>query len=115
MSINLVNDLKHLAGQRGLTVTLVSNGHFKVSGYEDVVVNYWPGSKNRTAHVEGTSAGVKGCSPLDVIKLATSLPKIGTLDPDHKAKRVNRIKDRMDAETIAAASSESTSTPPWKE
>lgn len=114
---HLIDELKRLADQRGLTVELVSDasGHWRVQGFEDVIVNYWPGSKNKTAHVDGVNAGVRNCYPMDVIRLATTRPPARSLQPKHREKRIERIREKMDKEAVQAMSSESTSVPPWED
>lgn len=106
-----LDKLKELAEARGLTVREIGNGQVQVKGFDTVMVNYWPDSKNRTAYVDGTKGGVKHCTPHDVIKMSVKLPKVKELLPTHREERINRIKDEMDAKII----DHSITTPPWSE
>ncbi len=103
--------LKELAEQRGLTVTELQNGHVQVRGFDTVMVNYWPTSKNKTAHVDGVKGSVSHCTPFDVIKMAVKLPKVQELGDCHRKARINRIKDELDAVVI----DHTITTPPWDE
>lgn len=77
MSTNISNT-KALAESHGLEFTDHGGGHVQIKGH-GVLVNYWPDSKNRTAHVLGGGA-VKHCNPYDAVKLCMTSGK-ATLKP----------------------------------
>jgi hypothetical protein len=106
----IVDDLKKRAEQRGLTIQCVSEGHYKVSGKDNIVVNYWPTSKNRTAHVDGTKAGVKGCTPEDVIKLALEKPK----NKDILKRKKSKVETEPSQMAQAFEASKVKGTLPWE-
>lgn len=66
MSTNIQNT-EALAKSHGLEFTDCGGGHVQIKGH-GVLVNYWPDSKNRTAHILGGQA-VKHCNPYDAVKL----------------------------------------------
>ena len=62
-----------LADQNELTVVMKTDNHWHILG-KGVRVNYYPFSKNQTAHVDGTYISVVQCSPADAVKLALTPP-----------------------------------------
>ena len=65
-----IQNTQALASSHGLEFTDCGGGHVQIKGH-GVLVNYWPDSKNRTAHVLGGNA-TKHCNPYDAIKLCLS-------------------------------------------
>ena len=69
MSENITNT-EALAKSYSLEFTDCGNGHVQIKGH-GILVNYWPESKNRTAHIAGGPT-IKHCNPYDAIKLCLS-------------------------------------------
>lgn len=70
---NQAAKLKRLAERNGLKFKDCGMGHLQVSG-PNVMVNYWPESKRRTAFISagrsaGQSSSIPHCRPEDVINL----------------------------------------------
>jgi hypothetical protein len=70
-----VNNTKALAEQHGLKFKDCGGGHVQLSNH-GVLVNYYPDSKKRTAHIAG-GASVPHCSPWDAVKLCMESGKPG--------------------------------------
>ena len=69
--MDTVEQLTQLCHDHALYLEHKGLGHYPIYNKEnDVLVNYWPTSKNRTAHVRGASAGIRGVTPEQVVKLA---------------------------------------------
>ena len=79
MSDNMLNT-EALAKSHGLEFTNHGDGHVQIKGH-GVLINYWPDSKNRTAHVHGGQT-LKHCNPYDAVKLCMTSGKT-TLKPKH--------------------------------
>lgn len=62
-----IQNTQALAKSHGLEFTDHGGGHVQIKGH-GILVNYWPDSKNRTAHILGGQA-VKHCNPYDAVKL----------------------------------------------
>lgn len=77
MSRNIQNT-QALAESHGLEFIEHDGGHVQIKGH-GVLVNYWPDSKNRTAHVHGGQT-LKHCNPYDAVKLCMTGGKT-TLKP----------------------------------
>lgn len=73
--IHDLDELHRLADLNGLTVREVAPGHFHVFG-RGLLVNWWPFSKNRTAHVARTRVSRKMVTPLEVVRMAIMAPPI---------------------------------------
>lgn len=63
-------ELQAVAKKHGARVEHCGNGHFQIHG--DWMVNYWPLSKKRTAHVHGQASGETHRSPAEAVALAYS-------------------------------------------
>jgi hypothetical protein len=63
-----VNSILMLAFANGIQSTDFGNGHLQFVG--KLTVNYWPFSKNRTAHIKDTKKTFANFSPLNAITLA---------------------------------------------
>jgi hypothetical protein len=59
--------------QLGVELKEPSPGHFQVTG-SATMVNWWPFSKNRSAHVKGAKEGIIACHLEDVVAMANGLP-----------------------------------------
>jgi len=64
---NSKDQTRLLAESHSIDYKDCGNGHIQLSGH-GVQVNYWPESKNMTAHIAGGKT-VKHCRPFDAIKL----------------------------------------------
>lgn len=60
-----------LAMEAGLDLIELPNGHFQLRGRDDVLVYYWPGSKNRTA-IRNDGVLLDNCTPEQAIQLCLS-------------------------------------------
>lgn len=70
-----VAEMKMLAKKKGLEVVERSEGHFQITGGQ-YVVNYWPLSKKRSAHAQGSmERGRRGVSPAQAVEMAGELKK----------------------------------------
>ena len=79
-----IDNTKALAESHALEFKDCGGGHVQIKGH-GVLVNYWPDSKNRTAHVVGGES-VKHCNPYDAIKLCQTGKKV-TLRPKKKPSK----------------------------
>ncbi|WP_435310670.1 hypothetical protein [Primorskyibacter sedentarius] len=80
--MNIIEQTKSLAESHALEFKDCGNGHVQISGFGKLV-NYWPTSRNMTAHVVGQQP-VKHCRPWDAVKLCLG----GTaLKPDKKPSK----------------------------
>ena len=77
-----MKELEVLARKCGLTVTELSQGHFRIEGGERVV-DYWPNSKRRTAFVVGGQDSMPRATPEIAVALAGK-PKDTVLDNPRK-------------------------------
>ncbi len=91
-----IADTKALAEAHGLEFTDCGGGHVQVKGH-GVLINYWPTSKSRTAHIVG-GAVHKHCNPYDVIRLCT----MGTPKPKAKMPKDRPPIDLVPVETNPA-------------
>ncbi len=65
--------LKTLAEKSGVAYSEKPNGHIQLKG--ELLVNYYPESKNRSAYVAGTKKAIKHVSPEQAIKMCFEAPK----------------------------------------
>jgi transcription elongation factor Elf1 len=63
-----------LAKEHGVEVVERPNGHLQLKG--DLLVNYYPDSKNKTAYVAGTTGGKKGVLPETAIGMCFRAPEL---------------------------------------
>jgi hypothetical protein len=101
-----VSEMYRLAEEKGMTVQEVSPGHYHVIN-GDVLVNYWPCSKQRSAHVKGHKKGLVHCSAEDVIKLAA-----GTFFDEKDMQKPPKAVPCLKIVTGAVKASTG-ATPPW--
>ena len=87
-SMTISADIAAIAKRYGASVDVKPNGHFQLRG--DLLVNYYPLSKTRTAYVAGTTKGVKHCTPENAVKLCFSAPQEVGKDSMDKRKRNTR-------------------------
>lgn len=73
--MNDLTKLRRLAKDKGLTLVERANGHVQIVG-KHLLVNYYPDSKNKTAYVGATRAGIHDVSPEKAIYMALTPPKI---------------------------------------
>lgn len=66
-----IDDLTARAAENGVTVTEKGKGHLHVKG--TVLVNYWPFSKQQSAHVAGAKDSIIYITPNDVIRMALGM------------------------------------------
>lgn len=78
-SRNIETDLRDAASDAGATVKDCGGGHYQIRGR--LLVNYWPESKKRSAHVAGTTHGKHHVSPTEAVQMAFTPPPIA---PEHK-------------------------------
>jgi hypothetical protein len=64
---DLIKNTEQLAKANALKFTDHGNGHVQIEGH-GTLVNYWPNSKSRTAHIKNGET-VKHCSPWDAVRL----------------------------------------------
>jgi hypothetical protein len=67
-------DVRAAAKARGAEVIVRPHGHFQIKGR--LLVNYYPGNKNRTAYVAGTTSGKKDVSPTEAVAMAFNAPAV---------------------------------------
>jgi hypothetical protein len=66
--VSVENELRSAASARGAKVEDRGGGHFHIIG--DMLVNYWPLSKSRTAHISGSAHGTKHVSIAEAVAMA---------------------------------------------
>lgn len=69
----LRGEINALAHVPGMTIHEPSTGHFQITGTA-TMVNWWPFSKNRTAHVKEAKEGMMLCNLEDVVNMANGVP-----------------------------------------
>jgi len=80
---NVETQLRAKAAARGAQVNVLPNGHFQIKG--ELLVNYYPFAKKRTAYIAATTRGIQGATIAQAVALAFEPPAIAG---DHvKAKR----------------------------
>lgn len=80
---NVETQLRDAAAARGAVVNALPNGHFQIKG--ELLVNYYPFAKKRTAYIAATTSGIQGASVEQAVALAFSPPAIAK--PWDKARR----------------------------
>ena len=89
--MNKVTETQKLAEANALQFKDCGNGHVQISNH-GVLVNYWPESAKRTAHIAGGKSE-KHCSPWDAVRMCLLAGKPG-LAP--KKKRVTKNRPQVD-------------------
>ncbi len=74
--------MQELCAEKGIELIDKGNGHLQLKG--DLLVNYYPLSKDKSAYVAGTKKAVKGVIPSDAVNMCMQAPNM--------AKNVNRDK-----------------------
>jgi len=85
--MEILDALRAKCKKRGVTLTIKENGHYQLKG--DLLVNWYPHSKNQTAYVAGTTQGFKHVSLDEVIKMTQRPPP----KLDGKVKRKKSYKE----------------------
>lgn len=81
---NVETEIRDAAAARGATVTLPDGfGHFQIHG--QLLVNYYPFGKKRTAYIAGTTRGVHRVTPEQAVDMAFEAPPLA--DAKHKDRR----------------------------
>ena len=76
-------ELRVVADARGASVKVLENGHFQIKG--ELLVNYYPFAKRRTAYIAATTRGVRDATIAQAVALAFDRPAIA--EAGQKAKR----------------------------
>ena len=90
-----VIETKQLAEANALKFSDFGNGHLQIEGH-GIQINYWPNSKNRTAHIKNGEV-IKHCSPWDAVRLCLISGKPG-LRP--KKKRITKNKPQVNLDSL---------------
>ena len=80
-----IDQTRMLAESHALEFKDNGGGHIQISGH-GIQVNYWPDSKNQTAHMVGGDT-IKHCRPFDAVKLCMTK---GKTDLRIKKKHVSK-------------------------
>lgn len=72
--IKEVETIKRKAEELGLTFSDKGNGHFQIKG--QLLVNYYPFSKTRSAYVAGTTQKAKHVTHAQAFKMANEAPTL---------------------------------------
>ncbi len=93
---NIEAALRDAATAKGATVTAKPNGHFQIKG--ELLVNYYPFAKTRTAYIAATTRGIKHATIEQAVAMAFEAPPVASAA--HKDERSNpgryqRWKRRM--------------------
>lgn len=83
---DLIASLTKMAKERGLQVIERGSGHFQITG-GPLLVNYYPGSKKRSAYVAGTTSKKVGVSPQQAVEMAFKAPTAVRKDQRRKSYR----------------------------
>lgn len=89
--MNEIDLLRALAGRHGLELREPTAGHVQIIG-AGMLVNWYPGSKRRTAYVAGAQSGKPYCSAEHVIELA--LGKAGEVGQKRACRNSGRMKKK---------------------
>ena len=81
--MNNVSVLMDLAQKHGVELIERPNGHYQLKG--QLLVNYYPESKNRSAYVAGTKRAVKHVAPDQAIGMCFTPPPFD-YNPDRRGK-----------------------------
>lgn len=93
---------KLTAESHGLQFKDCGGGHVQISGH-GVLVNYWPESKKRTAHIPGGKK-LTNCTPWDAVQFCLTNGK-GGLRPEKKAgKKVSKNGPDFDLRPVKSKS-----------
>lgn len=94
---NLIKKLKNLAEQNGIKYTERINGHIQLQG--QLLVNYYPFSKKRSAYIAGTKGKVSHVTPEKAIEMCNEAPIFRGLKDKRStnsyAKRQKMFKNGM--------------------
>lgn len=88
--------LRDAAAARGAEVNVLANGHFQIRG--QLLVNYYPFAKKRTAYIAATTRGIQGATIAQAVALAFAVPPIAEAhekDARRNSKRYRRWTRRM--------------------
>lgn len=85
-------NLEALAKKSGVTFKDCGNGHIQLKG--DLLVNYYPESKFKSAYIAGTTKKTKHVSPEQAIALCFKKPELPSNSASRK-KSYTREKARM--------------------
>lgn len=88
--------LRASAAARGAAVKVLPNGHFQIKG--ELLVNYYPFAKKRTAYIAATTRGISGATISQAVALAFAVPPIAGVDAKDargNTQRYRRWRRRM--------------------
>lgn len=85
--------LKQLAEGKSLTIKDCGNGHIQIIG--PMLVNWWPTSKSRTAHVAATRKGFHGVNAVRAIALAMEPPPVESVATPRSSNGYRKQKAKM--------------------
>jgi len=94
VNMGIIEQLERLAHQHNMAVRVLEHGHIQITG-GNLLVNYYPFSKNRTAYVGQTVKGIKGCTATEAIQMALSQPKITGSPAKRRAGKTRSRKKRL--------------------
>lgn len=81
--------LKKLAKEKNIELTERPNGHFTLHG--DLMVHYYPYSKNKIAYVNGTVKGIKKVNPQQAVDMCFKAPETSKIkDKRFSNQKTNR-------------------------
>lgn len=86
------SQLRKEAEKAGLSVVKKSDMHYQITGGA-LLVNYYPTSKKKTAHVAGTKKGIRHVTPAEAVAMANKAPK--KVSGKKKRKQHKSLKGRM--------------------
>lgn len=72
------DQLEAMAAEAGVTMDHKSGGHYHLRG--TLLVNYWPFSKQQSAHVAGAKDSITRITPQDALRMAQGLPPLAWVD-----------------------------------
>lgn len=112
--MNEIQKLQKLVESQALEFRDCGKGHIKISGHGSVV-NYWPLSRKRTAHLEGGES-IPNCSHWDAVKLCLNAGKPGLAPPKKRITKNPPQVDLKDTKTNPARICHlyNGKTPPWE-
>ena len=90
--MNAIAELKKIADGVNVRIKDCGNGHIQIEGL--MLVNWWPESKKRTAHVGATRKGFTGVSAQRAIELAMQPPLIVEVK-DERRSTYRDVKTKM--------------------
>ncbi|MCG8434404.1 MAG: hypothetical protein MJA83_10270 [Gammaproteobacteria bacterium] len=89
-----IKETELLAKSYGLEFKNCGNGHLQLSNH-GVLLNYWPNSKGRTAHMPQTGQKQSNCSPWDAVSLCLNAAKSGMRPALLKKKKLSKNKPKV--------------------